>query len=89
MKKAETMNREEIAAKLEEYRIAPSLINWKGNPIPATKIWYSTDDNRIYADCGVSISFVYDLKNQLYRCVQDISREIIKHYEGKGVHLEM
>ena len=83
------MNRAEIDEILKKYRIAPSLINWKGNPIPATRIWYSADDNRIHAGCGVSIPFDYDVKTQLYRCVQDISREIIRHYESIGIHLEV
>lgn len=82
------MNREEIAAKLKEYRISPSLINWKGDAIAATKIWYSPDDNRMHADCGVSIPFDYDIKTQMYKCVLDISREIIKHYDAKGIQFE-
>lgn len=77
----------EIEMILQKYKISPSLINWKGETIPATKIWYSPEDNRMHSDCGVSIPFIYDTRTQLYKCVNDIIREIIEHYKAKGVLL--
>lgn len=81
------MENKEIEAVLQKYKISPSLINWKGETIPATKIWYSPDDNRMHSDCGVSIPFIYDTRTQLSKCMNDMIHAIIEHYKTKGILL--
>jgi hypothetical protein len=83
------MSYKEIENKLHELRISPSLINWKGNTIPASRIWYSAEDNMMHSDCGVSLPFNYDIETQLYKCVLDIGHSIQRFYKEKGIDLEM
>lgn len=85
----EKISRIEIERKLRKFRVFPQYINWRGDIIPPTKVWYSVEDNRIHSDCGVTIPFDYDLKTQMYKCVLDISREIIGFYKAQGIYLEM
>ena len=83
------MGYKDIENKLRELRLSPSLINWKGDAIPASKIWYSAEDNMMHADCGVSLPFNYDIKTQLYKCVLDIGHAIKDFYKEKGIYLDM
>lgn len=72
---------------LREHNLERGIIEWEDNIIPPTSYWYNEEDNRIYADCGVSIPFIYDIRTQMARCHYDITVCVEEYYKSNGINI--
>lgn len=72
---------------LRENGFDRGVIEWENNTIPPTSYWYNEVDNRVYADCGVSIPFIYDIRTQMARCHYDIAVCVEEYYKNLGINV--
>lgn len=64
------------------------MIEWDDNTIEPTRWWYDERDNKVYADCGISIEYNEPLTLfGAYCCIDELINLIIEYYKGKSIFL--